>query len=155
LRPTGIREHDVEPALLPLDLCEEAIEIAQVRHVASYAGHISSDVLDRCRQLRITAPRDEDVGAFVHELLRRRQANAAVATSDERDFPFKLPHGFLLHVDRGERHSRHPSVVVTVSLRPSAAWDVGRLQPDSGVEWRGMKKYVLAYNMLVRPRRGE
>ena len=30
-RNTGIREHDIELALLPLDLCEEAIEIAKVR----------------------------------------------------------------------------------------------------------------------------
>ena len=75
---------------------EEAIEIAKVRHVAPYACHISSDVLDRCRQLRITAPRDEDVGAFVHELLRRRQANAAIATSNECNLPFELAHVFLL-----------------------------------------------------------
>src|SRR5437773_12063600 len=95
LRNTGIREHDIERALLPLDLCEEAIEVAEVRHVSSYAGDIPPDLLDRRRQLRITAPRDEDVRALVHELLRRRQANAAIATSDEGDFPFELPHVFL------------------------------------------------------------
>ena len=37
-----------------------------------------------------SAPRYEDVRAFLHEFLRRRQANAAVATSDECDFSFKL-----------------------------------------------------------------
>src|SRR5204863_1138607 len=39
-RYAGIREHDIELALLPLDLREEAIEIAKVRHVSAYAGHI-------------------------------------------------------------------------------------------------------------------
>jgi hypothetical protein len=86
LRPAGIREHDIELALLPPDLCEDAIEIAEVRHVALDAGDIASDLLYRRRQLRIAAPRDEDVRAFVHELLRRRQADAAIAASDERDF---------------------------------------------------------------------
>src|SRR5205807_3956354 len=95
LRNTGIREHDIELALLPLDLCEEAIEIAKVRHVSLYAGDISPDLLDRRSQLRITAPRDEDVRAFVHELLRRRKADAAIATSNEGDFSFKLSHVFL------------------------------------------------------------
>jgi hypothetical protein len=33
-------------AFLPLDLREEAIQIAEVRHVSLYAGHISSDLLD-------------------------------------------------------------------------------------------------------------
>ena len=92
---TGIGEHDVEPALLPLDLCEEAIEIAKVRHVSLYAGDISSDLLDRRSQLRITAARYENVRALVHELLCRRKANAAIATGNECDFSFKLPHVFL------------------------------------------------------------
>ena len=56
LRHTGIREHNIELALLPLDLCEEAIKIAKVRHVSLYAGHIASDLLYRRSQLRLTAP---------------------------------------------------------------------------------------------------
>jgi hypothetical protein len=48
-----------------------------------YAGYISSDLLYRRSQLRITAPRYEDVRAFVHELLRRRKADAAIATRNE------------------------------------------------------------------------
>src|SRR5882672_7850289 len=95
LRPTGIREDNVEPALLPLDLREEAIEIYKARHVSLYAGHIYSDLLDRRSQLPFTAARDEDVRAFVHTLLRRRQANAAIATSNEGNFAFKFVHVFL------------------------------------------------------------
>src|SRR5262249_33374611 len=96
LRNTGIREHDIELALLSLDLSEETIKIAQVRHVSWDVGHISSDLLGRRSQLRMTAPRDEDVRAFVHKLLRSRQANAAAAASNDGDFSLKLPHVFLL-----------------------------------------------------------
>src|SRR5262245_43742512 len=96
LRNTGIREHDIELALLPLDLSEETIKIAQVRHVSLDAGHISSDLLDRRSQLRTTAPRDEDVRAFVHNLLRGRQANATTAARNDCDFSLKLTHVFLL-----------------------------------------------------------
>ena len=41
-------------------------------------------------QLLITAPRDEAVGAFVHKLLHRGKANAAIATSNECNFPSSL-----------------------------------------------------------------
>jgi hypothetical protein len=37
------------------------------------------DLLYRPSQLRLTAPRYEDVRAFVHKLLRRGKANAAIA----------------------------------------------------------------------------
>src|SRR5256885_8328555 len=96
-RSTGIREHNIELALLPLDVCEEAIKIAKVRHVSLDAGDISSDLLYRRRQLRITAPCDEDVRAFIHKQLGRREANAAIAASDECHFSSKLLHTFLLH----------------------------------------------------------
>src|SRR5262249_16815828 len=99
-RNTGVREHDIKLALLPLDLGEEAIEIGKVRNVALYTGYVSSDLLYRRRQLRIAAPRDEDVRAFLHEMLGRCQANAAVATRSECDLSFKLTHGNLLSCPR-------------------------------------------------------
>src|SRR5262249_47141367 len=94
LRDTGIGEDDVEPALLALNLGEQAIEIVKVRHVSLDAGHISPDLLHRRSQLGLTAPRDEDVGAFAHKPLRRGKANATVATSNECNFSFKLPNFF-------------------------------------------------------------
>src|SRR5262249_8961474 len=75
---------------------EETIKIGEVRHVSLDAGHIASDLLDRHSQLRMTAPRDEDVRAFVHKLLRGGQANAATAASNNCDFSLKLTHVFLL-----------------------------------------------------------
>src|SRR6266478_9539563 len=95
LRNAGIGEHNIELALLPLDLREEAIKIAQVRHVSLYAGHVCTDLLYRSSQLPITATRYEHVRAFVHELLRRRKTNAAIATGNQCNFSFKLGHGVL------------------------------------------------------------
>jgi len=63
---------------LPFSLREEPIKIAKVRRVPLYAGHIFSDLLYRPSQLRLTASCDENVRAFVHELLRGRKANAAI-----------------------------------------------------------------------------
>src|SRR3989442_1643662 len=92
-RNPGIDEHNIELAFLLPDLPEEAIEIAQVRHVSLYAGHVSSDFLDGGIQLRLTPSGYEDVGAFVDKLLRRRKANAAIAAGDECDFSVELTHG--------------------------------------------------------------
>src|SRR6266404_6725697 len=83
LRETGIRENNVEPAFLSFDLCKETIKIVQVRYVSRYARDISSDLLHRRSQLLLTAPGYENVRTFIHKLLRRRQANAAVSTRDE------------------------------------------------------------------------
>jgi hypothetical protein len=73
------------------------LRCGHVRHVSSHAGDIRSDLLDRRSQLRIAAPGDEDVGALADEPLRRRQADAAIATGDECDFPFQLSQVRLLY----------------------------------------------------------
>jgi len=61
-----------------------------------HTGHISSDFLYRRSQLSITAARYEDVRAFVHKLLCRRKANAAIAASNQCNFSFQLTHVFLV-----------------------------------------------------------
>jgi hypothetical protein len=94
-RDTGVREHNIELALLPLDLHEEAIEIVKVRHVSLYAGDISSDLFYRPSQLRLAAPRDEDVRALVHKLLCRRKANAGTAAGNQCNLSRKPAHAFL------------------------------------------------------------
>ena len=45
LRNAGVREHDIELGLLPLDLREEAIEVAEICNVSLDTGHIVSDLL--------------------------------------------------------------------------------------------------------------
>src|SRR6266404_3817955 len=100
LRDSGIGEHNIELALLPLDLCEETIQIAKVRHVPLYASYISSNLLCRRSQLLLTTARYEDVRAFVHKLLRRGKANATIATSNECNSSFKFVHIFLSSYQR-------------------------------------------------------
>src|SRR5260370_8484181 len=58
-----------------------------------HAGDIASDVFESRGQFAIAAPGYEDVGAFVHELLRGRKADAAIAAGDERNLSFELAHG--------------------------------------------------------------
>src|SRR4029077_16374642 len=93
---TGICKHDVEFALLPLDLVKEAIEVVEVLYVSLHAGDISSDLLRGDVQLRLPASCDENVGAFADKLLRCRKADAAIAARNESDFSAKLAHIFLL-----------------------------------------------------------
>jgi hypothetical protein len=51
-----------------------------------YAGYIPSDLLYGRSQLLLTAPRDENIRAFVHKLFGRRKANTAIATGNESKF---------------------------------------------------------------------
>jgi hypothetical protein len=95
---TGVREHNIELALLPLDLREETIEVVKVRHVSLYGTHIFSDLFYRRSQLLFTTPRYKHVGAFVHKLLGRRKANAAIAASNKRNFPFEFTRVFCVYV---------------------------------------------------------
>jgi hypothetical protein len=81
-RHAGIREHDIELAFLLLDLGEQPIEVVNVRHVSRNADSIPPDLLRRRRQLRLASPGNEDGGAFVHELSRSRETDAAVCPGD-------------------------------------------------------------------------
>src|SRR5262245_11448673 len=105
-------KYAVEPALLALDLCEQAIEIAEIRHVSLHAGDIAPDVLNRGGQLSIAAPGYKDVDSFVHGLLRARQADAAIAAGDERNLSFELAHGGIFSRFSGDLHNRSPALPV-------------------------------------------
>ena len=63
---------NVEPALLLPDLGEQAIEIAELGHVARDAGYVLSDLLGCLVQLCRAARGYEDVGAFTDKFLRGR-----------------------------------------------------------------------------------
>ena len=49
-------------------------------------------------QFRIATSSDEDICAFVHEPLCRRQADATIASGHKRYFPIKLTHGLASSV---------------------------------------------------------
>src|SRR5260370_16664134 len=88
----GIGKQNIELAFFPFDLCEKAIQIAKVGHVSGHRGYIFANFFYRCSQLRFTASVYEDVRAFIHKSLRRRQANAAIAASNQCDFFFEFTH---------------------------------------------------------------
>jgi len=96
LGSAGVGEHNIELILLSPDLSEEPIEIAKVRRVSIYSGHVFSYLLNRSAQFRIPAPRYEDKRAFFHRVLRGSKTDSASGGSDGCDFSFKLAHGFLL-----------------------------------------------------------
>src|SRR5262249_50318305 len=95
-RETCVREEDVDAAFELLHCLEQAVEVCEVRDVALNSGDGLADLLDGGVKLTLAAARDEDVRAFAHKLLRRREANAAIATSNECNFSFELTHVFLL-----------------------------------------------------------
>src|SRR4029077_15654672 len=92
LRDPGIREHNIESALFFLDLREETIKVAKIRHVSLYARYISADFLYLLGQLRLTSARDEDIRAFVDKRFCRSETNPACAASNQCDFSFKSAH---------------------------------------------------------------
>jgi hypothetical protein len=98
-----------QPALLSLDLCEEAIEIGEIRYVSLHTRDVLPDLLDSRGQLAVAAPGYEDEGAFVGEPLRARKTDAAIAASDERNLSFELTHGEPPRLDRDLPFSALPS----------------------------------------------
>jgi hypothetical protein len=76
-------------------LCEEAIEIIEVRYIALYAGDISSDLPHRRGKLSVAAASHENVRAFADEPLRRGESDTAVAAGDESDLSVQLTHRYL------------------------------------------------------------
>jgi hypothetical protein len=56
-----------------------------------YTGYVSTYVLYRRSQFRFTAPRYENVFAFVYKPLRRCQPDAAIAAVMRAIFPSSLP----------------------------------------------------------------
>ena len=67
-------------------------------YVSSDGGDVASDVLDRRRQLGLTAPRDEDVGTLLHESFGSRQPNPVCRAGNDGGLTFELfDHGPLRH----------------------------------------------------------
>ena len=68
----------------PLESSPVVIIDEASRHIALHAGYVSSDLLYRGSQFRFPAPGYEDIRAFVHKLLGRRQADAVLVQTVER-----------------------------------------------------------------------
>jgi hypothetical protein len=96
LRDSSVGEQDIDPALFLFDLCEELIEIVEVRHISLNGGNIFSDLFDRRIQFRLTTPSDKDVRTLIYKPLPCGKADAAVATGDKRNLSLKLTQAFLV-----------------------------------------------------------
>src|SRR6516225_6467063 len=109
-------------ALLLLHRGEQPVEVREVRYVALHPGDVPADLRPRCIEFRLAASGDEDVGALGDEAPGGGQADAAVAPSDDRDFPFQfLRHGTPpLHVRAvrvtGDEYVRPSHHTVTTTL---------------------------------------
>ena len=64
--------------------------------VTLYARYIFAHAHYRGIHLLLPASGDKNIRAFVHKLLRRREANTGAATTNECNFSFKLTDIFLL-----------------------------------------------------------
>src|SRR5579863_1604697 len=91
-----VGEDDIEASLLFADLREDPVQIRQFGYVSLDGGDVGTDGCDRSIQLRLPAASDVDIGAFLHELLCSRKADAGAATRDESDLTLEfLGHCFL------------------------------------------------------------
>jgi hypothetical protein len=70
---------DVNHALFLGDCCEEAIEISEIGDIAPDRGDMRADRADCFVEFSLTAACNEDISAFLDELLRGRQSDAAAA----------------------------------------------------------------------------
>src|SRR6185437_2472016 len=89
LDEAGIRDEHVDLALLGADLRKESIEIGDLAHIGADRFGIAAD--DGYDLVEFTLPPARDVreGAFLDEASCGRQANAAIAAGDDRDFAFQ------------------------------------------------------------------
>src|SRR5262249_31443292 len=121
---------------------------------------LRADLLDRRRQLGLTPARDEHVGAFVHELLRRREANAAIAASSECNFSFELAHVFLLscHLFAIASASDPNCIYNSRAQSPEHLSDMVRKPScekrgsQAALSWEGCSRHILSFESALSHR---
>src|SRR3989441_3468835 len=116
-----IGEADVEPAFLSPHRLVQTVQVRELRHVALNAGGPLADLLHRGVELVRAAAGDEDVRAFLREPARGREADAAVATRDDGDFPFE------------SIHERHSFLAASAALGFSRATLTPSFSPSGGL----------------------
>src|SRR6202795_375265 len=88
----SIGEDNINAACFLLDRRIQPVEVRKVRHVALDCGDVLADQLDGFIQFALPATGDEDLRAFRNKALRGGEADAAVASGYDRNFPFELAH---------------------------------------------------------------
>src|SRR2546422_394410 len=127
----GIGEDDVDAPFLAPYRRIETVQVRELRDVPLHAGGLLADLPHRDIQLALTATGDEDVRAFLREPARGGEADAAVPTRDDRDFPFEsihARHSFFLAASTALGGS---SATRTPSFSPSGGLTMSRSAPPS------------------------
>jgi hypothetical protein len=86
----GIRVDDVEPAFFAFDLCEELVQVIEIRGVGFDGRNVAAHKLRGCIQLGLSPTGNEDVCFFLDETLRSGKADSGRAACDKRDLSFKF-----------------------------------------------------------------
>src|ERR1700681_3151432 len=86
LTEAGICEDNVDSPPFRLDGFIEPIKVNQLGDVSLDAGDIVPNGSHRLVKLLLATARDEDVGPFFDEVLRRGEAYSRCATSNDRHF---------------------------------------------------------------------
>jgi hypothetical protein len=120
------------------------IKIARVRHVARYASDVFSNRFDRRRQLRLTAPRNEDVRAFLHKLPGRGQAIGLAELMKEAGLTVG---GFYKHFDSRE-------ALVKETLEAALGYWQAELESEKGLTFLGLIDDYLSERHRDRPGTG-
>src|ERR1700719_2106118 len=109
LRNAGIGDENVDqPQVIP-GLHEKALKVGGPAHIALNRQDVLTQIGHGLIERRAIAPEDDDFGAVGHKFARRRQTDAAVATSDHSSFAGKL-HTFSPSLDTPRHSSRMPCV---------------------------------------------
>src|SRR5580693_8017187 len=86
LTEASVGEDNVDSPSLRLDGFIEPIKVNQLGDVSLDPGHIATNGFHRRVKLLLTTARDEDVGPFFDEELRRGEPYSRGATSNDRHF---------------------------------------------------------------------
>src|SRR5215470_3509542 len=79
-----VRKDNVDAPFLRLDRFVEAVQIPQVRHIATNAGGVTADAVHRVVELLLPPTYNEDVGALFDEEPRGGQSYPRGAASYHR-----------------------------------------------------------------------
>ena len=86
----GVRIDHIEPPFSALDLCEELVEVIEVRGVGSDGCYVAARKLCSQVQSDLSPAGNEDVRALLDETLGSGKAYSSRSACDKRDLPAKF-----------------------------------------------------------------
>ena len=86
----SISVDDVEPPFFAFDLCEELVQVIEIRSVGSDGREMAAHKLPGCIQFGLSPTGYEDVRSLLDETLGSRKPDSGRATRDKCDLSFKF-----------------------------------------------------------------